>query len=152
MVYISGALKASRDLDRARALYERAAYVVREAGDQPYLPHQHTDPERNAAISPVQVFQRDLGALRSADAVLAFLSEPSLGVGAELALCAQAGTPMLGLVTPSDEVSRFAIGLLGSAGGRIAVYANTEELDGAVREFLDKQRAAVIRREANPPS
>jgi hypothetical protein len=136
MVYVSGALKGSRDIARARALYEHAAQVVTAAGHQAYLPHQHTDPEHAAAISPAQVFLRDVAALRAANGVVVFLGEPSLGVGAELALCAEAGTPMLGLHTPVDDVSRFAAGLLESAGGRLVCYADASELEAAIRGFL----------------
>lgn len=137
MVYVSGALKGSRNIARARALYERAAEVVTTAGHQAYLPHQHTDPEHAATISPAQVFRRDVAALRAANGVVAFVGEPSLGVGAELALCAEAGTPMLGLHMPADDVSRFAVGLLEAAGARLVCYADAGELEMAIRSFLE---------------
>jgi hypothetical protein len=141
MVYVSGALKGSRDLARARTLYEWAARVVAAAGYQAYLPHQHTDPEHAATMSPAQVFQRDLAALKSASGVVAFLGEPSLGVGAELALCAEAGIPLLGLHMPGDDVSRFAMGLLEASGGRVICYGNADELETGIRSFLSSLRA-----------
>jgi 2'-deoxynucleoside 5'-phosphate N-hydrolase len=137
MVYVSGALKGSRDIARARALYEQAAYFVATAGHKAYLPHQNTDPEHAAAISPAQVFRRDVAALRAANGVVAFIGEPSLGVGAELALCAEAGTPLLGLHTPADDVSRFAVGLLEAVGARLVCYGDSGELESAIRDFLD---------------
>lgn len=148
MVYVSGALKGSRDIARARALYERAARVVAAAGHQAYLPHQHTDPIHAAAISPAQVFRRDLAALRAASGVVAFVGEPSLGVGAELALCAEAGTPLLGLHTPVDDVSRFAVGLLEAAGARLVCYADAGELEAAIRSFLEDLSAERVARDS----
>lgn len=147
MVYVSGALKGSRDIARARALYEQAARLVTAAGYDAYLPHQHTDPERAAAISPAQVFRRDVAALRAAIGVVAFVGEPSLGVGAELAICAEAGTPMLGLHMPVHEVSRFAVGLLEAAGARLVCYSDTGELEAAILGFLDDLTAGTERRD-----
>ena len=148
MVYISGALKASRDLARARALYESVAEIVTLAGHIAYLPHQFTDPEYAVTASPVQVFQRDLAALRSADGVLAFLGEPSLGVGAEIAICTQAKTPLLGLHRPGDDVSRFAVGLLEAAGARLVCYANAIELEAAIHKFLEEVNVREVSRGA----
>ncbi|WP_133065543.1 nucleoside 2-deoxyribosyltransferase [Niveispirillum lacus] len=137
IVYVSGALKASRDLSRARALYEEAARIVVDAGHQAYLPHQTTDPLHNADASPAQVFQQDVLALMQADGVVAFLNEPSLGVGAELALCTQAGTRVLGLHNTDSDVSRFAVGLLEAHGGRLVQYDELENIEEAILRFLE---------------
>ncbi|MFZ5720930.1 MAG: nucleoside 2-deoxyribosyltransferase [Pseudomonadota bacterium] len=136
MIYVSGALKASSDLLSARALYENAARVIRLAGHQAYLPHQHTDPQRASRMSASQVFKRDLAALDRCDGVVVFLREPSLGVGAEIALCAQSGVPMLGLSEPADEISRFATGLLEEAGAQVVTYSDDRDLSCAIERFL----------------
>lgn len=150
-VYVSGALKAARDLPRARALYEQAAQVVVAAGHEAYLPHQSTDPQRNAEASAAEVFQRDRAALLAADGVVAFLGEPSLGVGAELAICAQAGTRVLGLHGAHDDVSRFAAGLLETYGGRLVCYHGSSQLEEAIRTFLqDLRRDCALPGEPEP--
>jgi 2'-deoxynucleoside 5'-phosphate N-hydrolase len=146
-VYVSGALKGSRDIARARALYELAAEVVTAAGHDAYLPHQHTDPELAASISPAQVFRRDVAALRAANGVVAFIGEPSLGVGAEIAICVEAGTPLLGLHMTVQDVSRFAVGLLEAAGARLVCYANAGELEAAIRGFIDDLSAERVKRD-----
>lgn len=135
-VYISGALKASRDLAAARKLYEYAATSVRRVGVEPYLPHATTDPEKEADLSPISVYHTDITALRSCQAVIAFLDEPSLGVGAELAICAQDDIPVLGLCRSPDEVSRFAIGCLLNGGGRLATYGSEGQLDVHIDGFI----------------
>jgi nucleoside 2-deoxyribosyltransferase len=138
IVYVSGALKASQNLERARELYERAAQIVRSAGHEAYLPHQHTDPEHATGVSPLAVFRQDLAALRRCDGVVVFLREPSLGVGAEIALCAQFGIPMLALHEPSDDISRFATGLLVETGATVVAYKDDHDLSVAISRFLQK--------------
>lgn len=135
-VYISGALKASRDLAAARRLYEYAATSVRRIGVEPYLPHATTDPEKEADLSPLSVYHTDVTALRSCQAVIAFLDEPSLGVGAELAICAQDDIPVLGLCRSPEAVSRFAIGCLLDSGGQLASYGNEGQLDLHIDGFI----------------
>jgi len=135
-VYVSGALKGSRDLAQARSLYEQAAQVVEAAGHDAYLPHQHTDPERAADVPPIQIYHRDVEALTKSDGVLAFLGEPSLGVGAELALCVQAGVPILGLHRPTEDISRFATGLLETAGCQVVCFVDGDQMEYAIRGFL----------------
>jgi nucleoside 2-deoxyribosyltransferase len=148
-VYISGALKASRDLVAARKLYEYAATSVRRVGVEPYLPHATTDPEKEADLSPQSVYHTDVTALRSCQAVIAFLDEPSLGVGAELAICAQDDIPVLGLCRSPQEVSRFAIGCLLDSGGQLASYRTEEQLDVHIDGFI-QSLSEVGRKQAMP--
>lgn len=135
-VYISGALKASRDLVAARKLYEYAADSVRRVGVEPYLPHNSTDPEAEADLSPTAVYRTDILALRNSHAVIAFLDEPSLGVGAELAICALEDIPVLGLCRSEVGVSRFAVGCLIESGGHLACYATDDQLEGHIESFI----------------
>lgn len=153
-VYISGALKASRDLAAARKLYEHAATSVRRDGVEPYLPHATTDPEKEADLSPLSVYHTDVTALRSCQAVIAFLDEPSLGVGAELAICAQDDIPVLGLCRSPERLSRFAIGCLLDSGGRLASYGSEGQLDvhidGFIQSLSEPGRKQVM--PADPPT
>lgn len=135
-VYISGALKGSRDLSAARDLYERAALAVSQAGHEPYVPHSSTDPERAAALSPEAVYDSDMKAIHRSDAVLAFLNEPSLGVGAEIAICARESIPVLGLCALRTEVSRFALGCLLAGNGRMIRYRAWAQAEQAIATFL----------------
>lgn len=148
-VYISGALKASRDLAGARKLYEFAATSVRRLGSDPYLPHATTDPEKEADLSPSLVYHTDITALRSCQAVVAFLDEPSLGVGAELAICAQDDIPVLGLCRSPDEISRFAVGCLLASGGRLESYGSEMQLDAHIHGFI-RSLLEPVRKQAMP--
>jgi len=128
-IYVSGALMAAANLDEARSKYEECASVLRNAGYAPYLPHRSTDPELMAEIAGVDVFDRDAKELMTSDAVVAFLDEPSLGVGAELAMCVAQGIPVVALMRPEARVSRFVFGMLESSDAVMVVtYRDMAEL------------------------
>jgi Nucleoside 2-deoxyribosyltransferase len=135
-VYLSGALQASRNLTDARHLYEVAAAMIVSAGHSAYLPHQQTDPELAPRLSSDAVFERDLKQLKSADAIVAFLNEPSFGVGAEIALAGQSNVPILALHRRDGAVSRFLLGYLASVGGVVRSYRTNHDLATAITGFV----------------
>ena len=109
--YISGALINATRLDDARRLYERLAGACESAGCPAYVPHQHADPVRDPDMPNAEVASRDLAEVRAADVLVAYVGEPSLGVGAEVAIALAEGKRVL-LVAESDRrVSRFLLGL-----------------------------------------
>ena|SRR5438132_5458110 len=110
--YISGALMNAADLDQSRALYEAFAAACREAGWEAYVPHRHADPIRDSHLTNRDVAERDVDEIMASDAIVAYVGEPSLGVGAEIALALKTGKRVLALADESRRVSRFLIGLL----------------------------------------
>ena len=147
-VCISGALKGSRDLVAARELYERAGLAVSRAGHEPYVPHTRTDPERAAELAPEAVYDSDVKAMHRSDDVLAFLNEPSLGVGAEIAVCTSEAIPVLGLCAVRTDGSRFALGCLLAGNGRVVRYDAWAQAAQAIASFL----AGLQPRQPNPSS
>jgi nucleoside 2-deoxyribosyltransferase len=109
--YISGALLNAADLSASRALYERFAAACEGAGVSAYVPHRHADPVRDAHLSNREVAARDLDGVRTADVIVAYVGEPSLGVGAEVAIALEAGKRVLLLAERDRRVSRFLLGL-----------------------------------------
>lgn len=144
-VYISGPLQGSTDLATARKLYEDIARVVREVGMEPYVPHLHTDPERAQHVTPAEVFHQDVDALLSAGLVIAHVGAPSTGVGAELALAAQAGLQIIAVARAGEKVSRFAEGLIDAAGGRVYGFHAVDDLHEILRQALVSHRPATVR-------
>lgn len=110
-VYISGALINAARLDEARKLYERLADACVSAGCEAYVPHQHADPVRDPHLSNAEVATRDLAEVTAADVLVAYVGEPSLGVGAEVAIALAAGKRVLLLAEADRKVSRFLLGL-----------------------------------------
>jgi nucleoside 2-deoxyribosyltransferase len=110
--YISGALLNAARIEESRALYERLAEACRGAGWDAYVPHQHADPFRDPDMSNVEVAERDLDNVTASDALVAYVGEPSLGVGAEIAIALRAGKQVLVVAEADRRVSRFLLGLV----------------------------------------
>jgi nucleoside 2-deoxyribosyltransferase len=122
LAYISGALLNAAHLDQSRALYERLAEACRAAGWDAYVPHQHADPVRDAHLSNVDVAERDLENVAAADVLVAYVGEPSLGVGAEVAIALRAGKRVLIVAEADRRVSRFLLGLAELNAGQASVF------------------------------
>ncbi|MDX2264341.1 MAG: hypothetical protein NW215_05165 [Hyphomicrobiales bacterium] len=140
-IYISGALHASRNLAAARALYEATAFHIEELGHEAYLPHLKTDPVNNVDVSPQVVYGQDKREILSSDLIVAFLNEPSFGVGAELVLASQRQIPMLALNDHKLTVSRFLVGHLLATGAVIRTYETLESIKQHVSIFVKNREA-----------
>ena len=109
--YVSGALINAARPDDARRLYERLAEACVSAGCAAYVPHQHADPVRDPHLPNAEVARRDLAEVRAADVLVAYVGEPSLGVGAEVAIALAEGKRVLLIAESDRKVSRFLLGL-----------------------------------------
>lgn len=140
-IYISGPLQGSSDLVRARHLYESIAKALEGAGHDPYVPHLHTDPERAAGVTPEMVFRADLSQLLGSEAIVAHIGEPSTGVGAELAIASHANKRIIAIHRESESLSRFALGLVLTAGGAVVSFRDMSEIGAKILELLGKAPA-----------
>jgi len=127
--YISGALLNAANIEQSRALYERLAEACRAAGWDAYVPHQSADPVRDAHLSNLEVAERDLDHVTASDVVVAYIGEPSLGVGAEVAIALRAGKRLLVVAEADRRVSRFLLGLveLHPARAQVCRYETVDE-------------------------
>jgi nucleoside 2-deoxyribosyltransferase len=138
--YISGALMNAGDLAAARARYERIADACAAAGWDAYVPHQHADPERDPGMTNREVADRDLAQVAGADVVVAYVGEPSLGVGAEVAIALAAGKGVLLAAERQCRVSRFLLGLAERSPDRAAILRYDHE-DGLRAWIIERLRA-----------
>ena len=134
--YISGALHGSSNLDIAKGLYEETAKILREFGVSVYLPHDMNDPIKDVDISSTTVFKRDFDALQKSSAMVAYLDEPSHGVGAEVAFFIEWGKPILPLLKHDRKCSRFLEGLLKTHGQDIVRYSDMPSLVTTLKRFV----------------
>lgn len=137
--YISGALQGSSDLDPARALYETAGVAVQRAGAKAYVPHLKTDPEKNVSLDSQSVFETDLNEIKNADGLIVFLNEPSLGVGAEIAIALSLGKNLLPVLEHGKNFSRFVGGLLEANGIAAQRYTSPDELSDIISAHVIEQ-------------
>jgi hypothetical protein len=137
--YISGALQGSNDLASARRIYEMAGKAVRSAGAVAYVPHLKTDPELNDLLDSYSVFTADLDEIKCSDGLIVFLNEPSLGVGAEIAIALSLGKSMLPLVERGKPFSRFVEGLINANGVFVVEYASLADLNQAIETHVSER-------------
>jgi nucleoside 2-deoxyribosyltransferase len=147
LAYISGALLNAGDLERSRALYERLGEACRAAGWEAYVPHQHADPERDSHLSNMEVAEQDVDQVSAADALVAYVGEPSLGVGAEIAIALRAGKRVLVVAEADRRVSRFLLGLveLHPAQGQILRYDSVDQAVAWISRQLSGDEPPEVR-------
>lgn len=141
-IYISGAFNNAKDWNQAAGLYEYVGERLKEDGFDVYLPHSKTAPTVTDGITSEQVFNRDFEEIKNSQIVVALLNEPSLGVGAEIALALNLGLTVLGVCEKNVKVSRFIIGLLQThRNGFFDVYEIPDEISSILTEALSFNRA-----------
>lgn len=89
---------------------------------------------RDANLSDAQLAARDLAWLASCDAVIAEVSTPSHGVGAEILAAAAARLPVLALARRGVPVSRLLSGL---PGVQLASYSDSQQAVTLATQFLE---------------
>jgi len=110
-VYISGALTGVGDANSLKRFYEDIGELCEDFGLNPYIPHQHTDPETHPQVSPREVFRRDEKQVGESDLIIAYVGIPSLGVGSEIMSAAKEGRiPLILLHEKGKQISRMARG------------------------------------------
>ena len=105
-VYISGPLTNSSK----KELYELLGAEFEKCGFSAYIPHQHTDSKKNADIKPKEVYQTDYRRIIESSLLVAYVGEPSLGVGQEIQIAAFHQIPILLVFEKEAKVSRMTLG------------------------------------------
>src|SRR5437879_3764009 len=110
---MSGALSGlSADAKKCQeARYELIQGICAQEEYDCYCPHQHSDPQRDAGLTPAYVYKLDSEHVMAADLVIADCSVPSLGVGIECERAEFAEIPVLLIAEHGRVVSRLVRGL-----------------------------------------
>lgn len=82
-----------------------------------------------------EIYEEDMSWLKSADAVVAEISTPSLGVGYEIGRAEGMGKPVLCIHHLADTISISAM-MIGNASMPVKQYSNPEELVEAFDQFF----------------
>jgi hypothetical protein len=135
-IYFSGSISGGRD---HAAVYPHLVARLQAQGHQVLSAHV-ADPialEAEKDLLPREVFERDTGWVKEAEALIAEVSTPSLGVGYEIALAVQLSKPVLCVYRSGVRLSKM---ISGNTAPNVTVAAYTSEagLGDQVDAFLNK--------------
>lgn len=133
-IYFAGSIRGGRsDVD----LYARLIDLLDEHGEvlTEHVGQQDLETQE-AALSDCEIHDQDLAWLRRADAVVAEVTVPSLGVGYELGRAIAWEKPILCLYRPDGDHDLSAM-VRGSEDLTVAEYEDPATLDSVVASFLD---------------
>ena len=136
-IFFSGSIRGGRS---DAALYREIIAILEEHGT---VLTEHVGGEdveaKEAAVglSDDDIYQQDVAWLRQADAVVAEVTTPSLGVGYELGRAVAWGTPVCCLYRPASEHELSAM-VRGNDAVTVEEYDDPEELEPTLGAFLDR--------------
>lgn len=137
-IYFSGSISGGRNFLHS---YKEIVRHLKQTGHEVLSEHIVLDSvlDSENRLSPQQIYERDIDFLNNCDAVIAEVSNPSLGVGYELCYAVDHDIPALCLYQPGIFVSRM---IIGNTSPRFATieYSNEDELYAAIDTFLREQQ------------
>jgi len=137
-IFFSGSIRGGRD---DAALYREVIDMLEGHGD---VLTEHVGAEdveaKEAAVglSDRDIYQQDVAWLRQADAVVAEVTTPSLGVGYELGRAVAWGKPVLCLYRPTGDHELSAM-VRGNDDVTVEEYAEPGELKPVLATFFHRQ-------------
>lgn len=86
-------------------------------------------------MTPAEIWEWDLNWVREADAIIAEITQPSLGVGYEIAKAHEWGKPVLALYHPQPDRKPSSM-IVGSPNVTLCEYHTIEDVAPVIRDFL----------------
>lgn len=114
--------------DLIKIIKQRAIVLSELFGDESLTDQGHTD------LSDKEIWDRDMNWLKEADAMIAEISTPSLGVGYEIAKCESMRKPILALYQQDEQ--RLSAMISGSQSLVLANYKSLDEAKLAIENFI----------------
>ena len=87
-------------------------------------------------LSDKEIYKRDLEWLESADAVIAEVTNPSLGVGYELGIAEKLGKPVLCLYKDSSDDTKLSAMVSGNQKFRTFLYHDLDQAKEEIVSFI----------------
>ena len=110
-VYISGPFTFAARPEEIMCFYEAIGDLCSNLGLVPYLPHRKTNPWNHPKVPPGEIFFTDKAEVQTSALVIAYVGEPSHGVGMELAYAEMANIPVILLYEKDAKISRILRGI-----------------------------------------
>lgn len=138
-IYFCGSIRGGRD---DTALYQDIVAKLEAHGTvlSEHVADTAVEAEGEAGMSEAEIYQRDVDWLQDADVVVAEVTQPSLGVGYELAVAEHIGLPVLCLFRPDADVS-LSVMVRGNDALAVHEYDTVDELDAVFAQFFAERRA-----------
>lgn len=110
-IFFAGPLTDLKNPDKTKAFYTKLAEVAQNHGFDYFWAFQHgTDPNVEHKISAREVYKRDKTELLKSDIMVAYIGEPSSGVGVEVELAHEHNIPVYVLYEKGRWTSRMLRG------------------------------------------
>jgi len=138
-VFFSGSIRGGRS---DVALYAELIDVVEQYGT---VLTEHVgqedveESEAEAGLTDADIYEQDLSWLEQADAVVAEVTTPSLGVGYEIGRAVAWGKPVLALYRPDADHDLSAM-VRGNDAVRVLEYRTPDEVEADLAAFLGEHR------------
>ncbi len=141
-IYFSGSIAGGR---KYLAIYQKIVAYLIEKGHQVLTDHIIIDNifELERQLKPEEIFQRDIDWLNECDAVIAEVSNPSLGVGYEICYALEHQIPTFCIYQPGIFISRMIVGNTSSC-LTLFEYPDEESLYQKLDEFLQCNAANPV--------
>jgi nucleoside 2-deoxyribosyltransferase len=135
-IYFAGSIRGGRD---DAALYHRIITLLSEYGEvlTEHVGSENLPPTGESNLLDRDIYARDMTWLAQADAVVAEVTTPSLGVGYEIGQAEAMGKPVLCLHRP-DSKRQLSAMLAGNPTLHCKIYKSLEEIDLILKRFFDK--------------
>lgn len=142
-IYFAGSIRGEKpDKDWFKRLITHISKHGKVLTEQPF---SYTY-EEEIKFEDSQIYETDMGWLREADALIAEVSAPSLGVGYEIAKAEDMGKPIL-LLYKVREGRKPSAMLNGNNGLPMIKYKLGDEALEAVDQFLERVQADMLSRQ-----
>ena len=136
-IYFACSIRGGRD--DAKAYAELAAHIKLKSNllteifaDSKLTPQGMNKPNN-------QIWQTDMNWVNEADAIIAEVTNPSLGVGYEIAKAEELDKPILALYQPKGD-KRLSAMIEGSPKTNVVYYNNIEEAKVAIASFISNYK------------
>jgi len=133
-IYFACSLTGGREFE---SVYQTFVHALAEKGHNVLTAHlvESDVMEVEAAVSPSEVYSRDVAWIQSCDVLIAEVSVPSHGVGYEVGFALGSEKPVLALYQVGRKVSKM---ISGNPDKKLTVkmYTTTEEAIQTLMQFL----------------
>ncbi len=137
-IYFAASISGGRTYE---AVYQKIVDVLKKAGHRVLTEHIAFPSvfEEEKSLTPEEVYDRDLRWLKEADLLIAEVSNPSLGVGYEIARALEMEKPVLCVVQKGIFLTKM---ITGNKDPRLTVkeYSTWNELKDILIHYLNERK------------